>query len=84
MELNTIRESNESDREKIYDLLNENDELRKKLLDFEHQTKKLHGDLEHEKQAAAKGPSAAAKEQINRLKQQLQEKEEELQVCAGV
>ena len=29
MELNTIRESNESDREKIYDLLSENDELRK-------------------------------------------------------
>ena len=29
MELNTIRESNNSDREKIYDLLNENDELRK-------------------------------------------------------
>lgn len=29
MELNTIRESNTSDREKIYDLLNENDELRK-------------------------------------------------------
>lgn len=29
MELNTIRESNTSDREKIYDLLSENDELRK-------------------------------------------------------
>jgi N-methylhydantoinase A/oxoprolinase/acetone carboxylase beta subunit len=29
LELNTIRESNASDREKIYDLLGENDELRK-------------------------------------------------------
>ena len=29
LELNTIRESNSNDREKIYDLLNENDELRK-------------------------------------------------------
>lgn len=29
MELNTIKESNTNDREKIYELLNENDELRK-------------------------------------------------------
>lgn len=29
MELNTVKENNAADREKIYDLLNENDELRK-------------------------------------------------------
>ena len=29
LELNTIKESNTADREKIYDLLTENDELRK-------------------------------------------------------
>lgn len=58
----------------------ENADLRKKLLEGETRIKKLDADLDHEKQSAAKRPSAAAKEQIIRLRQHLQEKDDELQV----
>ena len=44
----------------------------------------LNQDLQNEKEAATRGPTAAAKEHMSRLKQQIQEKDDELQVgvCA--
>lgn len=58
----------------------ENGALRKQVQEYKQTVSKLTLDLQHEKEAATRGPTAAAKESMSRLRQQLNEKEEELQV----
>ena len=59
----------------------ENDELRADIAANSDQVNKLNADLKNEKEAANRGPTAAAKEHMARLKHVVQEKDEELQVC---
>lgn len=60
----------------------ENEELRAKLAASSDYVTRLNADLKSEKDSANRGPTAAAKEHMNRLKQQIQEKDEELQVSS--
>ena len=57
----------------------ENEDLRKQLASHNSRISELNQDLQNEKEAATRGPTAAAKEHMSRLKQQIQEKDDEFQ-----